>query len=132
LDYALLRLSSPAGTRRGWIDIKSDAPKPGPNAPLLIVQHPAAAPLKLAMDTEAVIGEMFGGLRLRYRTNTDHGSSGAPCLAMDWSLVALHHLGDPALGPPIFNQGVPIGLIRDSIIAGGHGDLLAPASPRGV
>ena len=54
---------------------------------------------------------------MRYRTNTDHGSSGAPCLAMDWSLVALHHLGDPAQGPPVFNQGVPIGLIRDSIKA---------------
>lgn len=129
LDYALLRLSSPAGTRRGWMDMKSDAQKPAANAPLLIVQHPAAAPLKLAMDTEAVIGERFGGLRLRYRTNTDHGSSGAPCLAMDWSLVALHHLGDPALGPPVFNQGVPIGLIRDSIIAGGHGDLLTPPPP---
>jgi hypothetical protein len=117
LDYALLRLSSPAGASRGWMDMKRDA------------QHPAAAPLKLAMDTEAVIGEQFGGLRLRYRTNTDHGSSGAPCLAMDWSLVALHHLGDPALGPPVFNQGVPIGLIRDSIIAGGHGDLLTPPPP---
>jgi V8-like Glu-specific endopeptidase len=125
LDYALLRLSSPAGASRGWMDPMRDAQKLGVEAPILIIQHPAAAPLKLAMDTEAVIGEMFGGLRLRYRTNTDHGSSGAPCLAMDWSLVALHHLGDPAVGPPIFNQGVPIGLIRDSIIAAGHGGLLA-------
>jgi hypothetical protein len=129
LDYALLRLSSPAGASRGWMDLKRDAEKPGADAPLLIVQHPAAAPLKLAMDTEAVIGEKFGGLRLRYRTNTDHGSSGAPCLTLDWNLVALHHLGDPALGTPVFNQGVPIGLIRDSIIANGHGDLLKSPPP---
>jgi V8-like Glu-specific endopeptidase len=125
LDYALLRLSSPAGATRGWMDLTRSATRLEADAPILIIQHPAAAPLKLAMDTEAVIGEKFGGLRLRYRTNTDHGSSGAPCLAMDWSLVALHHLGDPALGPPVFNQGVPTGLIRDSIVAAGHGGLLA-------
>ena len=77
LDYALLRLSSQAGTSRGWMDLRRDAEKPAANAPILIVQHPAAAPLKLAMDAEAVIGDVFGGLRLRYRTNTDHGSSGA-------------------------------------------------------
>jgi hypothetical protein len=124
LDYALLRLSKPAGTTRGWMNLAGDAPKLAADAAMLIIQHPAADPLKLAMDTEAVIGEKFGGLRLRYRTNTDHGSSGAPCLSMDWKLVALHHLGDPALGTPVYNQGIPIGLIRDSIRAGGHGSLL--------
>jgi V8-like Glu-specific endopeptidase len=124
LDYALLRLSKPAGATRGWMDLTGDAPRLTADAPMLIVQHPAANPLKLAMDTEAVIGEQFGGLRLRYRTNTDHGSSGAPCLSMDWKLVALHHLGDPAQGVPVYNQGVPIALIRDNIRAGGHGGLL--------
>ncbi|MCK1413569.1 trypsin-like peptidase domain-containing protein [Bradyrhizobium sp. CW4] len=126
LDYALLRLSKPAGSDRGWFDLTRDGTKLLPGAPLLIAQHPAAAPLKLAMDTEAIIGEKFSGLRLRYRTNTDHGSSGSPCLGMNWSLVALHHLGDPALGTPVFNQGIPISLIRDSIKAAGHGDLLLP------
>jgi len=125
LDYALLRLASAAGTRRGWLDLAREAAIPANDSPLLIIQHPAAAPLKLAMDTEAVIGPQFGGLRLRYRTNTDHGSSGAPCLAMDWTLLALHHLGDPALGAPVFNQGVPVNLIRDNLVAKGQGALLA-------
>jgi hypothetical protein len=126
LDYALLRLGTAAGAGRGWFDLTKDGTKLPAGAPLLIAQHPAAAPLKLAMDTEAIIEEKFNGLRLRYRTNTDYGSSGSPCLGMDWSLVALHHLGDPALGPPVFNQGIPIGLVRDSIISAGHGGLLLP------
>ena len=33
--------------------------------------------------------------RVRYRTNTEEGSSGAPCFDKDWELVALHHSGDP-------------------------------------
>ena len=46
LDYALLRLEFSGRTSRGWMDLKRDAEKPGADAPLLIVQHPAAAPLK--------------------------------------------------------------------------------------
>ncbi len=46
----------------------------------------------------------------RYRTNTDKGSSGSPCFDANWTLVALHHLGDPAYYPEnksAFNQGIP-------------------------
>ena len=40
-------------------------------------------PLKLAVDTESVIGEAANGLRVRYRTNTEPGSSGCEdCLAI--------------------------------------------------
>ncbi|MBI3435692.1 MAG: trypsin-like peptidase domain-containing protein [Proteobacteria bacterium] len=126
LDYALLRLAQPAGDavidgkRRGWIDMPA-APAPlDSGAPLLIVQHPDGAPMKLALDTNAVIGRNSGGTRIRYTTNTDPGSSGSPCFSMDWDLVALHHYGDPAWQDPVYNQGIPIELIRQRLVERGQ------------
>lgn len=113
LDYALLNLAAPMPDR-GFLRL-SDPPPSAPDDPLIIVQHPDGDPLRFAIDTDAVIGLIHDGLRLRYRTNTAGGSSGSPCFSMDWDLLALHHLGDPAKASPAFNQGVPVGLIRKSI-----------------
>jgi V8-like Glu-specific endopeptidase len=130
LDYALLRLATPvgeqliAGNKRGWISMPATAMPLAENAPLLIVQHPAGGPMKLAMDTQAVIGRNPNGTRIRYTTNTEPGSSGSPCFTMAWDLVALHHYGDPARQNPLFNQGVPIELIRQRIDARGFGSAL--------
>ncbi len=118
LDYALLDLSDDT-TARGFIEI-APAPPVAANAPLIIVQHPEGAPLKFALDTAAVTGFVHDGLRLRYLTNTQRGSSGSPCLTMDLDLVALHHLGDPARTPATYNQGVPIDLVRESLAARGQ------------
>jgi hypothetical protein len=131
LDYALLRLDQPIGeltangAPRGWIELPSTPPSLEPGAPLLIVQHPDGAPMKLALDTAAVIGRWAANMRIRYRTNTDPGSSGSPCFTMDWDLAALHHYGDPAWREPLFNQGVPAELIRQKIFDRGHGAALA-------
>lgn len=105
----------------------STVPPLEPRAPILILQHLLGDPLKLALDTEAVIEWKFGGLRLRYATNTDWGSSGSPCFTLDWDLVALHHFGDPNWREPRFNQGVPVDRIRASIESGGHSALLGDA-----
>jgi hypothetical protein len=130
LDYALLRLASRTGDEqvggkaRGWIALpKTVLPLPT-DVPILILQHPEGTPMKLAMDTQSVIGLNGNGTRLNYRTNTDPGSSGSPAFTMDWDLVALHHSGDPKWENPTFNQGVPIELVRRSIDANGFGDAL--------
>jgi V8-like Glu-specific endopeptidase len=78
----------------------------------MIAQHPDGSPLKLALDMQSVISVNDNGTRVRYATNTEPGSSGSPCFDLDWSLVALHHLGDPAWREPKFNQGVPASIIR--------------------
>jgi hypothetical protein len=122
LDFALMRIAAIQG-ERGFQKL-SPPPPVSPGDPLIIVQHPDGEPLRFAIDTDGVIGLMHGGLRLRYNTNTSPGSSGSPCFNFDWELLALHHLGDPRRGPAIYNQGVPIGLIRDAIVAGGYGALL--------
>jgi V8-like Glu-specific endopeptidase len=130
LDYALLRLATPVGEqqvdgrKRGWIVLPSAAAPLTKDAPLLIVQHPKGLPMKLAMDTQAVIGRNENATRILYRTNTEPGSSGSPCFTLDWNLVALHHYGDPCWQAPKFNQGVPIELIRRRIEAQGFANAL--------
>ncbi|CAN5583697.1 hypothetical protein BH10PSE6_BH10PSE6_20530 [soil metagenome] len=122
LDYALLRLAAIPGATRGFASMAGVPVQIG--EPLIIVQHPRGAPVRIAIDTSAVESYPHDGLRLRYRTNTEAGSSGSPCFNMDLDLVALHHLGDPARTPPTYNQGIPIDLVRASPQARGHGSLL--------
>ena len=91
----------------------------------MIAQHPDGKPLKLAIDTESVIGVNTNRTRVRYATNTEAGSSGSPVFDLDWKLVALHHLGDPAYDhPAAYNQGVPIDKIRDRLAKTGKADAL--------
>jgi hypothetical protein len=151
LDYALVRLeerpgdqpaeagpSAPAGALRRWVEFPTEPPGYLRDRPLLIVQHPRGGPLKLAIDTQAIIGLNQNQTRLMYRTNTDEGSSGSPCFDASWRLVALHHSGDARIRPR-YNEGIPISLVRDrlekklkkkglSSLLGGPGP--APARPR--
>jgi hypothetical protein len=129
LDYALVRLVRTAGNEpidrkagpgappRGWIEFPATQPPLEAAMPLVIAQHPDGSPLKLALDTQGVISVNSNGTRVRYATNTTNGSSGSPCFNMDWALVALHHMGDPAWGgrTPKFNQGIPINVIRQRL-----------------
>lgn len=124
LDYALLELAETVGDDRGFEKLPEFAPHLITGAALLILQHPEGGRVKLALDTEAFIGRVNGDLRLRYKTNTEPGSSGAPVYTMDWEFVALHHLGDPSFRTPSFNQGIPIELIRARIVGNGHGSAI--------
>jgi trypsin-like peptidase/effector-associated domain 1 (EAD1)-containing protein len=131
LDFALVRLARPVGSepveknagpgapKRGWVAVPPVQPAITKGMPLMIAQHPDGSPMKLAFDTDSVIGMSGADRRVRYATNTEPGSSGSPCFDIDWSLVALHHLGDPAWikVPPQFNQGIPIGLIAQRLAA---------------
>lgn len=68
LDYALARLARPVGDepvgknagtgapRRGWIAFPETDPALEAGQPLLIAQHPDGSPLKLALDTQGVLG----------------------------------------------------------------------------
>ncbi len=76
--------------------------------PLFVIQHPAGAPLKVAVDT--VIGVSHN--RLRYRTNTKGGSSGSPCFNENWELVAIHHASEDR-DDPTYNQGIPFSTILE-------------------
>ncbi|MER9743797.1 MULTISPECIES: trypsin-like peptidase domain-containing protein [unclassified Mesorhizobium] len=124
LDFALLRLAEPIGAQpvatptagpRGFVPMPGLQPPLPAHGALIIVQHPDSEPVSFALDTDAIIAVNANGTRVRYATNTEHGSSGSPCFDMDWTLLALHHLGDPNWRSPGYNQGVPIGLIANRV-----------------
>jgi len=123
LDCAIIRLNRRAGdlaaggdsvangNPRGWINIPLVPDHFLPHTPLFIVQHPKAEPIKLALDTDAIIGMNARNNRVNYRTGTEAGSSGSPCFDQHWNLVALHHSGEPDY-QPTGNEGIPMGKIR--------------------
>jgi hypothetical protein len=88
LDYAVLRLSRPAGTlsagdkpdapgtQRGWIKLPEDFQPPfGKDSPLFIVQHPQAAPIKLALKTNSVLAVNDTRTRVRHRSGLEVDSA---------------------------------------------------------
>ncbi|NEO74777.1 effector-associated domain EAD1-containing protein [Moorena sp. SIO4G3] len=122
LDYALLRVDGvpgeepigknpdPNSPQRQWIELPQEPYQFVPDTPLFILQHPKAEPLKLAFDTEAIITINDNGTMVKYKTNTEPGSSGSPCFDINWNLVALHHSGDPSWNPS-YNAGSPFSAI---------------------
>lgn len=130
LDYVLLSVAGAPGdaflgtgsnatVRRGWIKIPPAAAVPNfeKEKSLFIVQHADGKPMQVAMDTEAITGVFGNGTRLRYATNTLHGSSGSPCFSSNWDWIALHHGGDPKYpgpkDPSRYNQGILVSSIVD-------------------
>ncbi|WKZ47535.1 MAG: effector-associated domain EAD1-containing protein [Anaerolineales bacterium] len=126
LDYAILRVDGEPGGevigrgdfsdyKRGWVKIRQTPFEFTPDSPLIVVQHPDKQPLKLSIDTQGIIGINQNGTRVKYKTNTESGSSGSPCFNINWELVALHHLGDPNYSfgyTPTYNQGIPFNAIK--------------------
>ncbi len=126
LDFAILLLGDEAGhsqvggtvgpgqtkVTRGWMKLPDPDPVYEVGDPLIIYQYPGGRELMMAIDTEAVVGLVWDGLRLRYRNNTEPGSSGSPVFNFDWQLVALHHAGAPGVEPVAYNQGIPIAPIK--------------------
>ena len=124
LDHAIVRLERPVGLERvgpdtsvkvrGWVWIPKTPQKFSLDIPVLIPQYPQEGALKLAIDTRGIIGLIRDGTRVRYRTKTDYGSSGAPVFDSRWQLIAVNQLREPVFDrEPTYSQGVPIGAIRD-------------------
>jgi len=125
LDFAVVQLAEPVGSMpigdkhgapgepRGWIELPDGSSRPDfePGTPLYIIQHPEGEPIKLNLDTDAILGLTDNRrLRVRYTTNSERGSSGSPCFDQNWELIALHHSGDPNFAPQ-YNEGIPIDTI---------------------
>jgi hypothetical protein len=114
LDYSLVRLAEDAGaeqlfdagspTTRGWLTPQEHQFLAG--EPLFILQHPSGDPLKVAFDRVQQVPAGARINRVTYRTNTKRGSSGSPCFAINWDLIALHHGYDPE-DPDWPNEGIP-------------------------
>jgi hypothetical protein len=113
-DFAFLRLNRrPAddqveGQKRDVLSLEDQSASTSSPQPLLILQHPAASPLKLAFGT---LERFEGSKYLWYRVNTTNGSSGAPCLNQHLQVIGLHHFGAPTE-----NRGIAVSAIRPSYL----------------
>jgi len=141
LDYALLKLAEqpglapigpraePGAAKRGWVALEAGHEAPAALTVLFVLQHPLGQPIKVAFGP--VLANNGNQTRVRYRVNTEGGSSGAPGFVPSGdalTLSVLHHGGDPnfeALHRPTYNQGIPTSLVRGLIeergAAGGLG-----------
>lgn len=123
LDYALLRLKGNPGTddtmknlklhnkSRGWLKV-TDYVQNFTNSICWIIQHPFGNRLKL--DYYKTEGLIQNGTRIKYKINTQEGSSGAPILNHNLDLVGLHKAGQNK-EPPEWNIGIPFTKIKKSL-----------------
>jgi hypothetical protein len=109
LDFAVLRLSAPVARtplrlHPDKIEIKSDS-----YIAVNIIQHPYGGPKKVALRNNLVYDSTFP--RLRYFTDTDHGSSGSPVFNDKWEVVALHRAS--TFVENVRFQGRPAGWVNE-------------------
>ena len=128
LDYALLRLprrvgddQTPDTGTRGHYFLDAMEPDLSRSSVVNLFHFPLASFLGWAYATSAFEFNPSGTkTRMRYRTNTLLGSSGAPIVDQLGRLLAMHHFGTSQQ-----NQAVPIWLIAQAVQ-----DLLqAPTAP---
>ncbi|MEM7130739.1 MAG: serine protease [Chloroflexota bacterium] len=121
LDYALLRIEKDAAnqrcstlsiqsnvTRRGFINLLDcDTNGLKENSDVIMLQHPKAAPLKLAVGRIVSIDE--NERIIEYDVTTAIGSSGSPCFNVHGVLVGLHRAKQE------YNRGVHLKWIIDDL-----------------
>jgi hypothetical protein len=135
LDYALLRLSEKIGDqlipgstteKRGWVS-QPLVPHDFAESPFLaIVQYPVNLKLSATWDNQGFLALNANGTRVRYRANTESGSSGSPCFNINWDVVALHHTGSARndAADIAYNQGIPFAAILSLLEQRGIKDVL--------
>ena len=74
-----------------------------------IIQHPRGRPKEIAIHDNRVV--RVQDLVLRYRTDTEPGSSGSPVFNNEWELVALHHAGVLQSDGSAENEGIRVSAI---------------------
>jgi len=95
LDCVILRLSktiaesapSQEDPQRGFLRHAKRPPEIG--EAIVVVQHPAGRVMEIGLNTV----ETVDARDLTYKVNTEKGSSGSPCLSMDWKVIGLHKSG---------------------------------------
>lgn len=113
LDFSIVALE------RGLVDDVQPIPlKRGmhvlPGERVNIIQHPRGRKKEVALQDNEVIDRE--GEHVRYRTDTERGSSGSPVFNERWDLVALHHQGVEEDDGTATNQGVRIDAILNYLV----------------
>lgn len=114
LDYAILRLAQSQPPSRRPLRVKTAAIPD--RAPVNIIQHPLGGAKRVACRNNLVTAS--APTELRYFTDTEAGSSGAPVFDDTWHVVALHRASVDVTGVSFqgkttawVNLGTPLGAI---------------------
>jgi hypothetical protein len=115
LDFALLRLEEPVGRDPVSNRLRGHAPTSASAAtlqfsPVIVLQHPLGANLQVCLGSFDHPND--GRTRLFHTATTQRGSSGSPCLSMDFRAVGLHNGGFAGR-----NSAIPLELILANIEA---------------
>jgi V8-like Glu-specific endopeptidase len=110
LDFTIVRLNGNPGDRWGYyrLRIRNFAI----NQVCNIIQHPSARFKEVSLQDNRV--ERILPKAVRYRTDTEPGSSGSPVFDNEWELIALHHAAgdqDPQTGKWLNNEGIRIDMV---------------------
>jgi hypothetical protein len=113
LDFALIRLEHPIDAEP--VRFATDAAEP--KDPLIVLQHPRRAPLRVAFGQ--TIAYNANGTRLQHNAGTETGSSGSPCLNQRLEVVGLHNATryPPHGALADYNTAVPMLLILQAFKA---------------
>ncbi|MGQ3178428.1 MAG: trypsin-like serine peptidase [Blastomonas fulva] len=121
LDFVLIRLAVPVGkqsryagggTRRGWLDLwpvddrellPAVARRLATDDRIIIPQHPYGQPQQI--DFGRYVRVDASESRIRYDTETEEGTSGAPCFNHQFNLVGVHNARYAGPGSPL-NQAI--------------------------
>ncbi|MDJ0851772.1 MAG: trypsin-like peptidase domain-containing protein [Myxococcota bacterium] len=74
-----------------------------------IIQHPRGRPKEIAIHENKTVSVL--DRVIRYRTDTEPGSSGSAVFNNDWELVALHHAGHKRADGTALNEGIRMAAI---------------------
>jgi len=137
LDYTLIRVRGNQGDDVdlprlpgevwGFIAL-NDSPLYRSKQHFNVIQHPSGRRKEVALQDNE-IDRLFGNV-VRYKTDTEPGSSGSPVFDNLWQIVALHHAGGDkdATGKWLNNEGIRIDAVikdlRDHFTAEGRQDVL--------
>ncbi|HYW17274.1 MAG TPA: serine protease [Allosphingosinicella sp.] len=130
LDFALIRLagkigletrSAAGGERRSWVDLKSLGSPPGDEERIIIPQHPQGYPQRIDFGRLSTFLSLRdpSQTRMRYDTETQPGTSGAPCFNRNFEPVGLHNATYKPQGVTVANQAIRlariVGLIEEHL-----------------
>jgi hypothetical protein len=102
---------------RRWIEMPPQPQTLAPGAGLALVQQAEGAPIRLALNQKAVVGQSADGCRLYYDLETRPGASGSPCFSSNLEPVALHLGTAGAAGAdPAAPRGSKVGVLLSAVI----------------
>jgi len=120
-DWAVVRLAGPVPKRVPIISLTGGSPV-GLDDRVYIIQHPQGGVKKIGMIHNVV--RYVDDDVIRYWTDTEDGSSGAPVFNEQWQVVALHHYwvsDKTGTTTEIRNQGRRIERVAAGLAAAGIG-----------